>query len=108
MHRPGSARRHWRGSSACGRETLSRRFAAGRAPSLKRAIDVVRLIAAAQLLGNPAYHVADVARLLRFSSVSSLQLTARRTLGVAARAVAALPTATLVESLGAESGFRWE
>jgi AraC-like DNA-binding protein len=72
------------------RETLSRRFSAGGAPSLKRAIDAVRLIAVAQLLGNPGYRVEDAARLLGFSSVSLLQQTARRTLGVSARAVAQL------------------
>ncbi len=72
------------------RETLSRRFGAGAAPSLKRAIDAVRLVVAAQLLGNPGYRVADAARLLGFSSVSLLQQTARRTFGVSARAVATL------------------
>jgi AraC-like DNA-binding protein len=72
------------------RETLSRRFASGGAPSLKRAIDAVRLVAVAQLLGNPGYGVADAARLLGFSSVSLLQQTARRTFGVSAREVATL------------------
>jgi AraC-like DNA-binding protein len=91
-----------------GRETLSRRFAAGSAPSLKRAIDAVRLIAAAQLLGNAAYRVVDVARLLHFSSASSLQLTARRTFAVAVRAVAALPTEAIVARLRGDTGFRWE
>ena len=67
------------------RETLSRRFAAGGAPSLKRAIDAARLVAVAQLLGNPGYTVEDAARLLGFSSVSLLQQTARRTFGVSAR-----------------------
>lgn len=81
------------------RETLSRRFAAGGAPSLKRAIDAVRLVAAGQLLGNAAYRVEDVARLLGFSSPSLLQRTARRTFGVAAREVARLDGDRLVDRL---------
>jgi AraC-like DNA-binding protein len=81
------------------RETLSRRFSAGIAPSLKHAIDAVRLVAAAQLLGNPGYQVADVARLLGFSSVSLLQATARRTFGVPVRKVAALEGARMAEIL---------
>jgi AraC-like DNA-binding protein len=81
------------------RETLSRRFAAGAAPSLKRAIDAVRLVAAAQLLGNPGYNVADAARLLGFSSVSLLQQTARRTFGVSARAVATLDAERMASRL---------
>lgn len=90
------------------RETLSRRFAAGRAPSLKQAIDAVRLVAAAQLLGNPAYTVADVARLLHFSSVSLLQQTARRTFGVSARDVAQLDAARIAAALTAGAGRVWE
>ena len=81
------------------RETLSRRFAAGGAPSLKRAIDAVRLVAAAQLLGNPGYVVDDAARLLGFSSVSLLQQTARRTFGVSAREVAQLDADRIAAAL---------
>lgn len=81
------------------RETLSRRFSAGAAPSLKRAIDAARLVAAAQLLGNPGYLVDDVARLLGFSSVSLLQQTARRTLGVSAREIAELDAGAIAERL---------
>lgn len=81
------------------RETLSRGFAAGGAPSLKRAIDAVRLVAAGQLLGNPGYRVADVARLLGFSSASLLQRTARRTFGVSARGVAQLDSGRLAAAL---------
>jgi AraC-like DNA-binding protein len=90
------------------RETLSRRFAAGGAPSLKRAIDVVRLVAAAQLLGSPGYRVEDAARLLGYSSVSLLQQTARRTLGVAARQVGTLDAARIAERLRADQPApRW-
>ncbi len=89
------------------RETLSRRFAAGMAPPLKRAIDAVRLVAAGQLLGNPGYRVADAARLLRFSSVSLLQQTARRTFGTSARGVAALDAGRVARALrGGAGGFR--
>lgn len=89
------------------RETLSRRFAAGGAPSLKQAIDTVRLVAASQLLGNPAYGVTDVARLLGFSSPSLLHRTARRTLGVPLREVVHLEGARLVDQLrDAPAGWR--
>lgn len=81
------------------RETLSRQFASGGAPTIKRAIDAVRLVAAAQLLGNPAYRVQDASRLLGFSSASLLQRTARRTLGVAAREVAGIDAARFVTLL---------
>jgi AraC-like DNA-binding protein len=72
------------------RETLSRRFGAGAAPSLKRAIDACRLVVAGQLLANTGYRVDDAARLLGFSSVALLQHTARRTFGVSARSLSAL------------------
>lgn len=88
------------------RETLSRRFGAGGAPSLKRAIDAARLVAAAQVLGNPGYRVADAARLLGFSSVSLLQQTARRTLGVSARGVAGLDAARIARRLAAGRVWR--
>lgn len=88
------------------RETMSRRFAAGGAPSLKRAIDAARLVAVAQILGNPGYSVADAARLLGFTSVSLLQQTARRTFGVSARHVATLDRDRIAERLGGGKG-RW-
>lgn len=89
------------------RETLSRRFAAGGAPSLKRAIDAVRLVAAAQLLGNPGYVVEDAARLLGFSSVSLLQQTARRTFGVSARDVATLDADRIAARLTSDRRQTW-
>lgn len=88
------------------RETLSRRFAAGGAPSLKRAIDAARLVAVAQILGNPGYRIEDAARLLGFSSVSLLQLTARRTFGVSARHVASMDRDKIAERLGAKGRWR--
>jgi AraC-like DNA-binding protein len=90
------------------RETLSRKFGAGAAPSLKHAIDAVRLVAAAQLLGNPGYTVADAARLLGFSSVSLLQQTARRTFGVSAREVGSLDAGRMAARLvSSGSRIRW-
>lgn len=89
------------------RETLSRRFGEGLAPSLKTAIDAVRLVAAGQLLGSPAWRVADVARLIGFSSESLLQRTARRISGTSARNLGALPPERILARLtgpGARGG----
>ncbi len=90
------------------RETLSRRFAAGGAPTLKRAIDSVRVLAAGELLGNPGYRVEDVARLLGFSSPSLLHRTARRIFGLPAREAAALDAPKLIAGLrGDRPEPRW-
>ena len=67
------------------REHLSREFAAGGAPNLKRVIDLVRTACAAHLLANPGYTVAAVSRILHFCSPSHLATCARRTAGVAPR-----------------------
>jgi transcriptional regulator GlxA family with amidase domain len=66
------------------REHLSRQFGAGGAPNLKRVIDLVRIVTAAQLLGNPALEVVDVVRVLHFASLSHLNRTARRITGLPA------------------------
>ncbi len=66
------------------REHLSRQFGAGGAPNLKRVIDFLRVVAAAQLLQNPGYGIARVAELLSFSSSSHLGSTARRIAGIGA------------------------
>jgi AraC-like DNA-binding protein len=60
------------------REHLSRQFAAGGAPNLKRVIDLTRIACAAQLLGNPGYTVPMVVRVLNFASPGHLESTARR------------------------------
>jgi AraC-like DNA-binding protein len=60
------------------REHLSRSFSAGGAPNLKRIIDLVRLLAAAELAKNPGYDVRDVAHILEFASSSHLSSTAQR------------------------------
>jgi AraC-like DNA-binding protein len=77
-------------SQGCTREHLSRQFAAGGAPNLKRAIDLSRVTAAAALLRNPGYDVARVARVLRFATPSHLSATARRIAGVPASGLAPL------------------
>ena len=64
------------------REHLSREFAAGGAPNLKRVIDLARLACAAQLLTNPGYSVERVAGILKYSSPSHLAESARRIAGV--------------------------
>lgn len=90
-----------------GRETLSRRFGAGMAPSLKVAMDAVRLAAAGELLGCRGYRVAEVARLLGFSSVSLLQRTARRLVGGGARRLGTLPIDEIVRRAVAPGPERW-
>lgn len=64
------------------REYLSRQFAAGGAPNLKRVIDLARVAWAADLLGNPGYPVGVVARLLAYASSGHLAAAARRVAGV--------------------------
>lgn len=83
------------------REHLSRQFGAGGAPHLKRVIDLTRIATAAQLAANLAYSLADVARLLGFTSASHLAATARRVAGVPASELASLgPRGVLVAFVG--------
>ena len=63
------------------REHLSRQFAAGGAPNLKRVIDLARAACAADLLGNPGYTVRAVVRILGYASPSHLAGVARRVAG---------------------------
>ena len=79
------------------REHLSRSFAASGKPNLKRIIDLVRLIAAAELAKNPGYDVSDVARVLEFASPSHLTSTSQRILGTRSASLARLRTADLIE-----------
>jgi len=72
------------------REYISREFAAGGAPNLKRVIDLVRAAWAADLLNNPGYTVRTVSEILHFSSPSHLTGCARRVAGVAATELADL------------------
>jgi AraC-like DNA-binding protein len=82
------------------REHLSRSFAAEGAPNLKRVIDLVRLIAAAELAKNPGYDVADVARVLGFASSSHLASAAQRVVGMRPTSLARLRAVDLVERFG--------
>jgi AraC-like DNA-binding protein len=79
------------------REHLSRSFAAAGSPNLKRIIDLVRLIAAAELAKNPGYDVSDVARVLEFASPSHLTSTAQRIVGTRSASLARLRTGDLIE-----------
>jgi AraC-like DNA-binding protein len=79
------------------REHLSRSFGRGGAPTLKRLIDLVRLLSAAELAKNPGYDVGDVARVLGFSSSAHLSLTAQRLIGRRASSLAAMRGVDVVE-----------
>ncbi len=63
------------------REHLSREFAAGGAPNLKRVIDLARTVCAADLLQNPGYDVRAVAAVLHYASPSHLATATRRVAG---------------------------
>lgn len=60
------------------REHLSRNFARDQGANLKRVIDLVRLISAAELAKNPGFDVRDVAAVLGFASSSHLAVTTQR------------------------------
>jgi AraC-like DNA-binding protein len=79
------------------REHLSRKFAVGGAPNLKRIIDLVRLLAAAELAKNPGYDVRDVAKILGFASSSHLAVAAGRISGTRPASLARLRSVDLVE-----------
>ena len=79
------------------REHLSRAFATGDAPNVKRVIDLVRLVAAAELAKNPGYDIRDVAVVLRFASASHLSTTAQRVVGMRPTSLARLRAVDLVE-----------
>lgn len=79
------------------REHLSRHFSQGGAPNLKRVIDLVRLIGAAELSKNPGHDVRDVASILGFASASHLAATASRVLGTRPASLARLRTVDLMD-----------
>ena len=86
------------------REHLSRAFAAANSPNIKRVIDLVRLLAAAELAKNPGYDVGDVARVLGFASSSHLSTTAQRIIGTRPTSLARLRAIDLVERFGQGRG----
>ena len=79
------------------REHLSRNFARPGAPNLKRVIDLVRLIAAAELAKNPGHDIRDIARILGFASSSHLAVTAQRIFGTRPASLARLRTTDLID-----------
>ncbi len=79
------------------REHLSRRFSADGAPNLKRVIDLVRLMAAAELAKNPGYDLPDIARVLEFASASHLSATCQRLFGVKSSSLARLRPLDLMD-----------
>lgn len=79
------------------REHLSRTFAAQGGPNLKRVIDLVRLLAAAELAKNPGYDVHDVANVLGFASASHLSTTSQRIVGTKSASLSRLRTVDLIE-----------
>jgi AraC-like DNA-binding protein len=79
------------------REHLSRNFAQGKGANLKRVIDLVRLISAAELSKNPGYDVRDVAAVLGFASSSHLSVTTQRIASTRPASLPGLRTVDLVE-----------
>jgi AraC-like DNA-binding protein len=79
------------------REHLSRSFSTAGAPNLKRIIDLVRLLAAAELAKNPGYDVTDVAAVLAFASSSHLTSTAQRIVGTRSASLARLRAGDILE-----------
>ncbi|MDA1081834.1 MAG: helix-turn-helix domain-containing protein [Gemmatimonadetes bacterium] len=79
------------------REHLSRSFSASGGPNLKRVIDLVRVIAAAELAKSPGYDSADVARVLQYASASHLTSTAQRVCGTRSASLARLRTGDIIE-----------
>jgi AraC-like DNA-binding protein len=79
------------------REHLSRAFSAGGSANLKRLIDLVRLVAAAELAKNPGFDIADVARVLDYASSSHLSTTAQRIAGTRPVSLARLRAVDIVE-----------
>lgn len=79
------------------REHLSRSFSAGGAANLKRIIDLVRLLAAAELSKNQGYDVSDVARVLEYASSSHLSTTSQRIAGTRPASLARLRGLDIVD-----------
>ncbi|HET7458097.1 MAG TPA: hypothetical protein VFJ74_10605 [Gemmatimonadaceae bacterium] len=78
------------------RERLSRAFGRDGAPTLKRTIDLVRVVAAASLLRSPGVRVDDAARILGVPSASQLSALARRTVGISAAGLGRLADTELL------------
>jgi AraC-like DNA-binding protein len=79
------------------REHLSRHFSSPGAPNLKRVIDLVRMIGAAELAKNPGLDIRDIARILGFASSSHLAVTAQRVIGTRPASLSRLRTVDLID-----------
>lgn len=79
------------------REHLSRNFSVPGSPNLKRVIDLVRMIGAAELAKNPGLDIRDVAKILGFASSSHLAVTAQRLLGTRPASLSRLRTVDLLD-----------
>ena len=79
------------------REHLSRSFATGAAPTLKRVIDLVRVLAAAELAKNTGYDIKDVAAVLGFASSSHLSGTTHRLVGAKGSSLTRLRAVDLID-----------
>jgi len=79
------------------REHLSRSFSGGGAPTLKRVMDFVRLLAAGELAKNPGYDLRAVSRLTGFGSTGKLSLAVKRLVRARASALSALRSTDLLE-----------
>ena len=77
------------------REHLSRSFG-GESTTLKRVIDLVRLLVAAELGRSPGYQIRDVAAVLHFATPSHLARAATRLVGVSPTGLAHTTGAELV------------
>jgi AraC-like DNA-binding protein len=86
------------------REHLSRSFAANGSPNLKRVIDLVRVIAAAELAKNPGLDLRDVATVLGFASPSHLSTTAMRNAGTKPASLTRLRTIDILERFSRGNG----
>ncbi len=79
------------------REHLSRAFSANGSPNLKRVIDLIRVIAAAELAKNPGLDLRDVSTVLGFASPSHLSTTSQRIAGTKPVSLTRLRTVDIVE-----------
>jgi len=79
------------------REHLSRHFSTPGSPNLKRVIDLVRMIGAAELAKNPGLDVRDISKILGFASSSHLAVTAQRVLGTRPASLSRLRTVDLID-----------
>jgi AraC-like DNA-binding protein len=86
------------------REHLSRSFAANGSPNLKRVIDLVRIIAAAELAKNPGLDLRDVATVLGFASPSHLSTTSTRIAGTKPASLTRLRAVDLFERFARGNG----